>query len=268
MNLRLPGLALLAACCSLPVQAHKLTREQLTLFFGKDDRVAVGPAGMPWQTIGRLQTMGGLQCTATLVAPDVALTAGHCFVNARGELDPAQDFTIGLKGEKFSKRVPITKVLVSRKLLRGLIHKRDGVYVPESVGRYDYAFIRLAEPLGNTYGYLPVFAGSRTDLVRALAGTHKRMVHVGYPEDTQGIMMAHKNCLATDMQRDGRLGHRCDTLPGDSGSPMLATFNGKTVIVAIQSSAPNARDRYRADNMSLSAPMFYPALQNFIRSRK
>jgi protease YdgD len=268
MNLRLPGLALLAAICSLPVHANKLTREQLTLFFGKDNRVAVGPAGMPWQTIGRLQTIGGLQCTATLVAPDVALTAGHCFVNPRGQLDPAQDFTIGLKGDKYAKRVAVTKVMVSRHLLRGLIHKRDGVYVPQSVARYDYAFIRLAEPLGNTYGYLPVFAGSRADLAKALAGVHKRMVHVGYPEDTQGIMMAHKNCLATDLQRDGRLGHRCDTLPGDSGSPMLATFAGKTYIIAIQSSAPNAKDRYRADNMALTAPVFYNSLQNFIKSKK
>lgn len=268
MNLRLPGLAMLAVVCSLPVHAQKLTREQLTLFFGKDDRVAVGPSGMPWQTIGRLQTMGGLQCTATLVAPDVALTAGHCFVGPRGQLDPAQDFTIGLKGDKFAKRVTITKVMVNRHLLRGLIHKRDGVYVPESVARYDYAFVRLAEPLGNTYGYLPVFSGSRADLARALAGVHKRMVHVGYPEDTQGIMMAHKSCLATDLHRDGRLGHRCDTLPGDSGSPMLATLNGKTVVVAIQSSAPNARDRYRADNMSLTAPVFSTALQNFIHPKK
>jgi protease YdgD len=80
-------------------------------------------------------------------------------------------------------------------------------------------------------------------------------------------MMAHKNCLATEMHSDGRLGHRCDTLPGDSGSPMLASINGKTTIIAIQSSAPNARDRYRADNMSLSAPAFYTALQRFILSK-
>lgn len=267
MKLRLLGLALAAMTSSLPIAAHKLTREQLTLFFGKDDRVAVGPSGMPWQTIGRLQTMGGLQCTATLVAPDVALTAGHCFVSARGQLDPAQDFTIGLKGQQYAKRVAITKVMVNRQLLRGLIHKRDGVYVPESVARYDYAFVRLAEPLGNTYGYLPVFGGSRAELSKALAKINKRMVHVGYPEDTQGVMMAHKRCLATELHRDGRLGHRCDTLPGDSGSPMLATIDGKTVIIAIQSSAPNASDRYRADNMSLTAPVFYNSLQRFIQKK-
>jgi protease YdgD len=268
MKLRLPGLAILAIISSLPVHAHKLTREQLTLFFGKDNRVEVGPSGMPWQTIGRLQTIGGLQCTATLVAPDVALTAGHCFVTSRGQLDPALDFTIGLKGDKYARRVAITKVMVSRNLLRGLIHKRDGVYVPENVARYDYAFIRLAEPLGNTYGYLPVFSGNKADLAKALQSIHKRIVHVGYPEDTQGIMMAHKNCLATDLHRDGRLGHRCDTLPGDSGSPMLATLNGKTVVIAIQSSAPNASDRYRADNMALTAPVFDASLQRFIKTKK
>lgn len=268
MKLRLLGLALSSCLICLPTHAQKLTKEQLTLFFGKDDRVAVGPGGMPWQTIGRLQTMGGLQCTATLVSPDVALTAGHCFVGPRGQLDPAQDFTIGLKGEKYAKKVSITKVWVNSHLLRGLIHKRDGVYVPESVARYDYAFIRLSEPLGITYGYLPVFSGSRADLNRALAKNNHRMVHVGYPEDTQGIMMVHRNCLATQMHRDGRLGHRCDTLPGDSGSPMLASINGTTMIIAIQSSAPNAVDRYRADNMSLVAPAFNSSLQRFIQNKK
>jgi len=267
MKLRLLGLALVSCLISLPSFAHKLTHEELTLFFGKDNRVPVGPQGMPWQTIGRLQTVGGLQCTATLVAPNVAITAGHCFVGAHGQLDPGQDFTLGLNGDKFSKRVAISKVWVSRRLLNGLIHRRDGVYVPESVAGYDFAFIRLAEPLGNGAGYLPVFSGSRADLVSTLAKNGKRMIHVGYPEDAQGVMMAHKNCLATEMHSDGRLGHRCDTLPGDSGSPMLASINGKTTIIAIQSSAPNARDRYRADNMSLSAPAFYTALQRFILSK-
>jgi len=265
MKLRLLGLAL--CLIGPPSFAHKLTHEQLTLFFGKDNRVAVGPGGMPWQTIGRLQTAGGLQCTATLVSPNVALTAGHCFVGPRGQLDPGQDFTIGLNGNKYAKRVAITKVWVNRHLMRGLVHRRDGVYVPESVAHYDYAFIRLAEPLGNTYGFLPVFSGSRADLSTVLAKNGKRMTHVGYPEDTQGIMMAHKQCLATVMHNDGRLEHRCDTLPGDSGSPMLATIGGKTMVIAIQSSAPNARDRYRADNMYLVAPTFNAALQHFIHAK-
>jgi len=268
MKLRLLGLVLATSLLSLPAFAQKLTREQLTLFFGKDSRQPVGPGGMPWKTIGRLQTVGGLQCTATLVAPDVAITAGHCFVGARGQLDPAQDFTLGLNGEgHYTKKVAVSRVWVSRRLLRGLIHRRDGVYVPESVGHYDYAFIRLSEAVGNTYGYLPVFNGSREQLMKALALNGKRMTHVGYPEDTHGIMMAHKDCQATQLHNDGRLGHRCDTLAGDSGSPMLATIGGKTMIIAIQSSAPNARDRYRADNMALVAPVFYPQLQHFITNK-
>jgi protease YdgD len=268
MKLRLLGLALATSLLSLPTFAHKLTREQLTLFFGKDNRVQVGPGGMPWQAIGRLQTVGGLQCTATLVSPNVAITAGHCFVGPRGQLDPAQDFTLGLNGEEhYTKKVTVSKVWVNRHLLRGLIHRRDGVYVPESVAHYDYAFIRLSEPVGNTFGYLPVFSGNRAALSAALSKTGKRMTHVGYPEDTHGIMMAHKNCLATQIHSDGRLGHRCDTLAGDSGSPMLATIDDKTMIIAIQSSAPNASDRYRADNMSLIAPVFYPQLQRFIQGK-
>lgn len=268
MKLRLTSVALMLALVGLAANAHKLTKEQLTLFFGKDNRVRVDPAVAPWKAIGRMQTRGGLQCTATLVAPDVALAAGHCFVGPRGRMDPGMNFTIGLDGKHYKKRVAITSVMVNRDLMRGLIHKRDGVYVPQSVARHDYAFIRLAEPLGNTYGYLPVFRGNRAMLKAALQKNGMNMLHVGYPEDSKGVMMAHMRCAATELFRDGRLGHRCDTLPGDSGSPMLLTIDGKPTIIAIQSSAPNAHDRYRADNMALTAPAFYASLQRFIRNQR
>ena len=42
---------------------------------------------------------------------------------------------------------------------------------------------------------------------------------------------------------------------------------GQPVIVAVQSSAPTAARRNKEDNMSVSAPIFYEALQQFIRKR-
>ncbi|WP_189536905.1 trypsin-like serine peptidase [Paludibacterium paludis] len=260
-------LSLLLPLLLLPlslVHAEKLTKEQLTLFFGKDDRVVVRPDSSPWQSIGQITTKGGLECTATLVAPDVALTAGHCFLGPQGRMDPAESFTLGLVGDRYKERVAASEVYVSARLLKGLIHRKDGIYIPASLGAWDYAFVRLKNRVGDRFGVIPYFSGSRDDLSDLLERNGMRITQAGYPEDTDNIMMAHKDCRATGLLPDGRLGHHCDTLSGDSGSPIFAFINGKPVIVAIQSSAPDARKRKLADNMGLSTPVFSRALDAFI----
>ena len=52
-----------------------------TLFFGQDDRTLVTDAtDSPWDAIGQLETVSGNLCTATLISPHLALTAGHCLL--------------------------------------------------------------------------------------------------------------------------------------------------------------------------------------------
>ncbi len=50
-------------------------------FFGHDDRTRVtDPTQAPWDAIGQLETASGNLCTATLITPQLALTAGHCLL--------------------------------------------------------------------------------------------------------------------------------------------------------------------------------------------
>jgi protease YdgD len=257
--------ALLALSFAGP--AHAISKaEQRKLFFGHDDRHTLVPDALPWRAIGQLETASGSICTATLIADDVVLTAGHCFKDPdTGRFDPAVRFSAALNGKHAAARVATTRVFVDRRLFAGLTAEGGGLIVDPKVARYDYAFVRLAEPIGRTLGSLPVIDGDRATLETRLTGARWRVTQAGYPIDDPSHLTVHEQCRATRLLADGRLSHRCDTLPGDSGSPLLLIdAAGKATIIALQSSAPDARDRHRADNMALSVPAFRTALERFL----
>ena len=74
-----------------PDVARSANDEVSTLFFGHDDRVPVNDTTQsPWDAVGQLETASGNLCTATLIAPNLALTAGHCLLTPpKGKADKA-----------------------------------------------------------------------------------------------------------------------------------------------------------------------------------
>jgi protease YdgD len=66
------------------------------------------------------------------------------------------------------------------------------------------------------------FAGDSQALKQQLQGIHNTVTNGGYPLDDLTHLLVHNNCQATGLLADGRLTHRCDTLEGNSGSPILA----------------------------------------------
>ncbi|POA99819.1 serine protease [Chromobacterium sinusclupearum] len=251
----------------IPAVSHAapLSREHKILFFGKDDRVLTKPNKMPWQAVGQLETRSQNICTGTLVAPDVVLTAGHCFLDDKGRMDKAISFTVGLWGNEYEEQSRITDVYVDKAFLKGLIRRKDGVYIPPAIAPRDFAFVRLAKALGVQQGVIPVFAGNSAQLKQLLNERKWTITQGGYPVDDQRHLRVHNHCQATALRADGRLTHRCDTLEGNSGSPIFAIDGqGRATIVAVQSSAPPASRRKLEDNMSVSAPVFSQALRDFI----
>jgi len=247
--------------------AHAIGKaEKRQLFFGHDDRHTLVPDALPWRAIGQIETASHSICTATLIADDVVLTAGHCFKDPEtGRFDPAVSFAAALNGKQAAARVATTQVFVDRRLFAGLTAEGGGLIVDPKVARYDYAFVRLAKPIGRTLGYLPLIDGDRATLQTRLADARWRVTQAGYPIDDPSHLTMHEQCRAIRLLPDGRLSHRCDTLPGDSGSPLLLIDGaGKATIVALQSSAPDASDRHLADNMALSVPAFRSALERFL----
>lgn len=115
----------------------------------------------------------------------------------------------------------------------------------------DFALIRLKQAF-TALKPLPLWEGDREELTLQLKQAERHVTQAGYPEDHLDTLYRHENCQITGWAQRAVPSHRCDTLPGDSGSPlMLYTLTGWRLI-AIQSSAPLTKDRYRADNRALA----------------
>ena len=80
-------------------------------YFGRDDRRILDSSQYPWSAIGEVRFRGGGACTATLVAPDIAITAAHCFFQD-GRVNPAAEFLAGLSGDQHVARANVIRHFV------------------------------------------------------------------------------------------------------------------------------------------------------------
>lgn len=234
-----------------------------TLFFGKDDRTAVqDPTDAPWDAIGQLETASGNLCTATLISPHLALTAGHCLLSPP-DGTPDRAVVLRFVARKGGWRYEIHDIegRVDASLGRRLKPDGDGWIVPSSAAPYDFGLVVLRNPPSGITP-LPLFDGSRSDLTAALKTQQRRVTQAGYPQDHLDGLWSHQNCVVTGWAQRSVLSHQCDTLPGDSGSPLMLSTGTGWQVIGVQSSAPAAKDRYRADNRAIAVTGFHGELES------
>lgn len=229
--------------CSALAQANPL-------FFGRDERVRMPVQQAPWSALGQLETRSGQICTVSLVASQWALTAGHCLFDEKGRPDPVIGVDFGLEGERVAAHVRVVKRYLQPALRAGLRVHADGLSIRNEASSLDYALLHLQYAL--PIQPIALFKGNQADLRQALAKTGWRVTQAGYPDDDQTHLLGHPGCRVTALTPDHVLTHRCDTLAGDSGSPLLMQQDGQWVLIGVQSSAPAAADRGREDNRAAS----------------
>ena len=241
-------------------------RDIKTLFFGHDDRVRVAsPTTAPWDAIGQLETASGNLCTATLISTHLALTAGHCLLTPpHGKEDKAVALRFVSQKGVWRYEIHGIEGRVEPTLGHRLKPDGDGWIVPPAAAPWDFALIVLRYPPGGIVP-VPLFEGNKADLTAALKAADRKVTQSGYPIDHLDSLYTHSDCVVTGWAQNAVLSHQCDTLPGDSGSPlMLKTADGWQVI-GVQSSAPAAKDRWRADNRALSITGFRDKLEELAR---
>ncbi|MCE0491576.1 serine protease [Pantoea sp. Mb-10] len=236
-----------------------------TLFFGKDHRVAITDvSAAPWDAIGQLETESGNLCTATLISAHLALTAGHCLLAPPGKFDKpvALRFMAADKGWRYE--IHDIDARVEPSLARKLQADGEGWIVPPGAAPYDYGLIILHNPPSGIVP-IPLFDGSRSDLTAALKTTNRQVTQAGYPADHLDTLYSHSDCVVTGWAQRAVLSHQCDTLPGDSGSPLLLKTDTGWQLIAVQSSAPAPADRYRADNRAIAVTSFKDRLEELAK---
>ncbi|MGD2133589.1 MAG: trypsin-like serine protease [Maricaulaceae bacterium] len=218
-------------------------------FQGYDDRQILHTDVYPWDLVGTVEFSDQSECTATLVAADVILTAAHCVHDDDDRLAPAGMFRTGFERFGGGRSARVTGVFVAPQ------------YVPETfnnsnkVDGSDWALLRIDRPLGDEIGALEI-----TELVEGDAVT---LNQAGYSWDTGDHLSGHLDCELVAILIGNTFEHRCDSTRGDSGSPIMVEEDGVYRIVGVDS---NFRDQPAGPpvNIAVHATAFSPYFADFV----
>ncbi len=176
--------------------------------FGEDPRTRVIWTDKPWSSIGRLEVPDGSWCTATLVSPDLIVTAAHCLVDLKSLQLMTGNFVFNAGYSEGVARGGTSPAQV----------EAIGSMDPERNRREDWALLRLSQPLGLSEGWMSV---EQTDLTEKIG--QPMMYFAGYSRDFEGGTSAawHGGCQIRKIRKDGAALHDCASAPGASGGAIF-----------------------------------------------
>ncbi|WP_424928472.1 trypsin-like serine peptidase [Amaricoccus tamworthensis] len=174
-----------------------------------------------WQAVGRLNVSGTRFCTATLIAPDIVLTAAHCVFHPKtGKKVPVSEFRFVAgwrKGDYAARRR-----VADAQSLPGFV---PGVPALDGV-EHDLAVLRLRSPIpDNRAKPLGVTLPSRRGSSMTLVSYDHHRANAPSIRDTCLLMRVERAKAVTD----------CTIIEGASGAPVLVQRDGNWLVAGVAS---------------------------------
>lgn len=238
---------IIAICGTIAVLGGDAAAQSTTKLRGLDSQ----NEAMAWRAVGRLDSRDGY-CTATLIAPDLLLTAAHCVYDGRGKAMTADDL-------KFQAGLTHGAAAALRTVAQIEAHAgydpHTGVNAQNV--RHDVALVRLAEPIpAYELAPFPVFAGKIPDGAVSV---------VSYGRGRSDALSRQKACQVI-RHRDSIVTMDCDVTFGSSGAPVFTHLNGRGQIASVISSIGTRGGRKVAFGMAL--PEVVSTLKRQMRANK
>lgn len=209
--------------------------------FAADSRLEAlntGEASKGYEAVGRLNLGDELLCTASMIGPNLVLTAAHCLVDDNGRLvDPHKiEFLAGFRH---------TSALAYRRVSHFVIHPN---YLKErntlNAIKYDVGLIELDQPVdARQIRPFPV----KEQLARG-----EDVQVVSYAADRKAAPSLQDRCSVLE-EREMILMMTCDVNFGSSGAPIFGTMAGRPTIVSVVS----AKAMYNNQKVSLGPNLKY-----------
>ena len=185
-----------------------------------------------YEAVGRLDTETGY-CSATLIAPDLVLTAAHCLFERSGQRIPDRSITFlaGLRNGQAEARRGVALSFVPDAY-------RHAWPVPDQASvKVDVALLELDSPI-HLAGVQPIRTGP-------VATERDVVTIVSYGRDREAFASIEEDCRV--LARDAGLSAlSCTVVPGSSGAPVLRETPSGLQIAAVVSSIGQLEDREAA----------------------